>query len=156
MGLKMNIYGLMYNDAHTSSLGNAFERNIVTSSKDNKYHTLRCQFCGRENRISLSLIEQELKRDNAKLKSLLANKKVDDETKEMEIIYGSRLAFYCGACKMSITITRNIDNEIEIPTIKEYNDSIKSYMTSVLNKADKMGINTGNARDILNYNGGKK
>lgn len=147
MGLKMNAFGLMYNDANTSSLGKDFEVNIHTSNAGGKYHTIKCSFCGTENRISLEVIKQKLEFDAKVMRAKIEDKdysrtREGDENLYMDNIKGSVLSFRCGNKRCNMPISTTISKkDIEIYTTKEYGEKVSSFVeTANNNKQSIRGI----------------
>lgn len=135
----MNGFGLMYNDAHTSSLGKGFEVNIQSSNAGGKFHEVKCMFCGTKNRISLAQIKEKLEFDKKVLRAKLGNSQVSDEDKYIDNIKGSMMSFRCGKCGMSVSTTISKD-DVEIYTTQEYQEKVKTDLSSVAFKANGKGM----------------
>lgn len=150
MGLKINGFGLVYNDAHTSSFGEAFEKgiNISTSNKDGKYHTMKCTYCGRTNRIPISAIKQRLEIDSKSAEARAKDKKTDMDTIAYDRAKGSMLSWYCGNCKMLVS-TSISHKDIEIYDVKEYGEEVASKTDSLIRIANRNGIATPLASQLL-------
>lgn len=149
MGLKINGFGLMYNDAHTSSFGEAFEKqiNIKTSNSDGKYHNIKCKFCGRVNKIPLERIVRKQKAEMELNKKNEKNwQKYGEENILIDRVKGSLISFRCGHCNLGIA-TSISKKDIEIYNTKEYADEIQSRIDTIMNVAHKKGIKINTTKE---------
>lgn len=136
MGLKMNGFGLMYNDANTSSLGKDFEVNIATSNAGGKFHNIKCTFCGRINKISLQQIKDKLEYDSKVFKASLKDSRVSEEDKYMDNIKGSMCSFRCGNCNMPVSTTIS-HKEMDIYETLEYHKEVQKVVDNIQQKGYK-------------------
>lgn len=139
MGLKMNKFGLMYNDKNTSSFGTDFEINIQTNG-GGKFHQVKCVFCGRKNNIDLAVIKQRLEIDKDKVRDRFHNNNVSDEDKYIDNAKGSMLSFRCGACGMPVSTTIS-KSDIEIYEVNEYQKEVAKVVNSIGDKEKSGKVN---------------
>lgn len=133
MGLKMNGFGLMYNDTNTSSMGKDFEINIQTSNAGGKYHIIDCKFCGTKNKIALEIIKQRLEQEMKVQKAKLGDRIISEEDKYIDHIKGSMCSFRCGKCNMPISTTIS-HKDIDIYSTNEYHNEVKKIVDNIENK----------------------
>lgn len=136
MGLKMNGFGLMYNDANTSSMGKDFEVNIQTNNTGGKFHIIDCKWCGAKNKIALEIIKQRLEQEMKSQKAKLNDRQVSEEDKYIDHIKGSMCSFRCGKCNMPISTTISHKN-IDIYSTTEYHSEVKKVVDNIENRVKK-------------------
>lgn len=126
-------------DGKTLSGRIGIKNNATSYKAAGRFHDIKCNFCGRANRISLELIKAQKEFDDFMRKSLAQNGALDEITANQPTI----VDFRCGACNMPLantfvprddTSSSNSFGKAEIYTDTEYAKHVGSIVDSWSNK----------------------
>lgn len=116
--------------------------NQTSYQASGRFHDMKCNFCGRANRISLELIKAQKEFDTFMRHSLAQQGALDEITANQPTI----VDFRCGACNMPLantfvpnddTSSSNSFGKAEIYSDKEYASHLESLVDSWSNKPIK-------------------